>query len=282
MSMLYQYNLSQFKKSKVSLDRLTKEINDSTIAIGLDYINSDQITVDIYFVSSLIIFDRELLDTIVANHTGEALPQEPIIVRTEVLTEHLKYVEKGDVTQGLFSAESIVIDVPSDQVEVIKDISWKFNISIKSGTIGVSNNMIGDELEILISPNTIVGVLTSVLNEGDSIVYVSQTVTQNAKIGYYIGLHNILGGIELGRVIEIGTNYIKLDRLSSQYANIGSYVSITVKIIPYLYFSDLATIEIGKDISTGQRLPANTLIRIKYKNNNNTTKKASFFVEYLY
>jgi hypothetical protein len=279
---MYQYNLNQFKKNKVATDRLTKEINESEIIVQLNYINTDYITVDIYFESDLLIDDKSILDNIVANHSGEPLPPEPIIVRTEVLTEHLKYVETGDVTQGLFSAESVVIDIHSGQTEIIKDISWKFTVAIKSGTIGVNNNMIGDELEILVSPNTIVGALISTLNVGDTTISVSPTVIQNIKRGYYIGLFNVLGGIELGRVIEIGSNYVKIDKPSTEFANNGSYVTMTAKIIPYLYFSDLSTIEIGKDIPTGQRLPANTIIRIKYKNNNNSTKKVSFFVEYLY
>jgi len=279
MNEMYQYNLSQFKKNRVSVDRLTKEINESSITIELNYINTDYIKVDMYFFSGLTTSDVTILDTIVANHSGDPLPEEPKIVRTEVLTEHLKYVESGDVTQGLFAAESIVIDVPSGETTVIRDISWKFIVSIKSGTLGVSESMIGDELEIQVSPNTIVGALMYDIRTGDTTLFVSPTVIQNMKRGYYIGL---LNGTKLGRVSEIGDTYVIVDTPSTVNVSAGNYVTLTVKIIPYLYFADMSTVEIGKNIPAGQRLPANTVIRIVYKNNNATAKKVSFFAEYLY
>jgi len=143
--------------------------------------------------------------------------------------------------------------------------------------------MINDELEIEVSPNTLIGALISNMSTGDTKLYVSQTVIDNLKLGNYVGLYQTgTTYIELGRVVEIGENYVVTDTPSTVSANAGSYISMSFKIIPYMYINSPSRIEIGKDIPTGQRIPANTIIRVIYKNNNSTNKKVSILVEYLY
>jgi len=107
MNVKYEYNLSDFPNDKVSVDRLTEEIRTSLIITALDYINNNLNIVDIFFKSDLSTNDKTILDNIVSNHSGEPLPNAPQVVKSEVLTEHLKYVESGDLTQGLFCAESV-------------------------------------------------------------------------------------------------------------------------------------------------------------------------------
>lgn len=276
----YQYNLVQFKNKIVSVDRLTQEIQSSEITIVLDYINTYNSYVDIFFKAELPTNDKLLLDGIVANHSGELLPEESPIVRTEVLTEHMQYVEAGTTTQGLFACESIVVDVASGDTIKIVDVSWKFNTALKTGTLPVSQDMVGDELIIEIGSNTLIGAVAIPVNPGDDTIYVSPTVLQNIKVGYYLDLYP--SQTELGRVIQVNTNNIKLDRTVSSALSPGTYLSMTVKIIPYLYFSTPTTIDIGKTMPTGNRIPANVKIRIKYYNNNGKAKKMSFFVEYLF
>ena len=276
----YQYNLVQFKNNIICSDRLSQEIQRSMITIMLDHIDTYNSVVSIFFKAELPNEDKSILDNIVANHTGEPMPEETKIIRAEILTEHLKYVETGDVTQSLFACESIVLDIASGDTFKTIDVSWKFIISLKSGTLPVSTDMVGDEVSIEVSPNTLIGAVALPVNIGDDIIYVSPTVLENIKRGYYLNLYP--SGTELGRVVEVNANNIKLDKPVTSNISPGTYLSMTVKLIPYLFFSMPHVIDIGKNIPTGNRVPKNVKIRIKYKNNNGIAKKVSFFIEYLY
>jgi len=71
----YTYSISQdFPNQKVDSDRLTKEIDESAIVTGLDYINTSGDDCDIWFDDALSGGEETILDTIVANHSGAAIP----------------------------------------------------------------------------------------------------------------------------------------------------------------------------------------------------------------
>lgn len=275
----YSYNLSSFPNEKCDLSRLNQEVHDSTIIIALDYINAASNQVTLYFKSELSDDDEVILANIIANHSGEPLP-ENLVQNVKIVVEQPKYIESGNVTQELFCAESILMDVSASIGKSYHEVSWPFNIGLKSGTIFVNESMIGDEMSVKIAPNTIVGALISNLNVDDTSIYVSPTVIKNVKYGQYIGLPQ--QNKELGRVISLGSNYLTFTPASDVSANAGSYVGMCAKIIPYVYFNVTGKIEIGKTVTTANRIPANTKILIEYTNNTGTAKKVSFFIEYLY
>jgi len=258
--MEYIYNLTDFKNNKVCSDRLTNEIRYSEIKISLDHIDTDPLSVYVYFKDVLSNDDKLILDNIINEHSGEPLPPTIPIVRAEILTEQSEYVLNGNIVEGFYCAESIVLNLGVSSVETL-DLIWGFDISLKCATIHVNEQMLSDEMEIIVSPNTLVGALTSNLNTGDTILYVSDTVIKNVKKGWYIGLYGMDGNsTEIGRIIDISTDHIVIDRNSTISAQAGTYICTFVKILPYLYFNAISKIEIGKSIPTGQRVQKDTII----------------------
>jgi len=283
MDAVYTYLVSVFPNHRCDISRITREIQESTITIALDYINATDSEVNFFFKTNLSDDEETALADIVAAHTGEPLPEEPKIFQTEILTEHLEFVEAGDALKK-FAAASLLIDISAGVSEKVTDFSWPIPISLKSGTIGVSEEMLGDELTIQVAPNTLIGAIIQPLNVGDTSIYVSPTVIENIKKGYYIGLYQSDDtGIEISQVLSIdaANSCLKINP-SDVSANAGSYIAMCAKLIPYLYFSSLDKIEVGKHIPSGQRIAKDISIRVIYKNNNGIAKKVSFFVEYLY
>lgn len=78
-----EYN---YTKTPVDVNRLTLEIGESTITIVLDHIDLLGSALSIFFKANLSNDEKTTLDTIVANHSGEPLPDE--------------YVSKVDVTNN--------------------------------------------------------------------------------------------------------------------------------------------------------------------------------------
>jgi len=71
----YTYSISQdFPNHKEDSARLTREIQQSSIATALDYINTSGDDCDIWFKDALSAGDKTTLDGIVATHSGEPLP----------------------------------------------------------------------------------------------------------------------------------------------------------------------------------------------------------------
>lgn len=78
----YTYSISvDFINSIVATDRLSLEIQTSSIITALDYINTFGDDCDIWFKDSLSIGDQAVLDGIVATHSGEALPIDNVSVK---------------------------------------------------------------------------------------------------------------------------------------------------------------------------------------------------------
>lgn len=285
MAYQYNYNLTDFPNDKCNLDTLSEQIRNSTITAALDFINQSLGIVAIFFKAELSSQDASTLDDIVANHDGEASPEDIPIVQANQLTEHIKWVEKGDTTQGLFAAKSLTLDLSTGETEKTVDFTWPFVVALMSGTIVVSEEMVGDEMNVHVGPNTLIGASTAPLNVGDTSIYVSPTVMENIKKGYYIGIFNPSGptGTEISQVISIDeTNSCLGINPSDVSANAGSYLAMCAKLIPELKLHTQTKIEIGKDLPTGQRIPANLPIRVNYFNKNQVAKTVTFFVEYLY
>lgn len=282
----YTYSITDFPNQKVNSDRLIAEITKSAITVALDCINTDPSYVFIIFKDVLSVADRSTLDAIVVNHSGEPLPSAPQIVKAQILTEAPYWIESNNALQELYAAESILLDVLSGVTETSTKFSFPYNIGVKSATIYVTDDMVGDQIIVHEGPNTLIGYLTSPINSGDTVIYVSDTVIQNIKIGYYVDLY-VPGddeGIEIGQVIDINTNdrCLTIHTPSQISADTDSYLSMCGKLIPRLDITCNQKIEIGKTIPTASRLPKNIPIRIIYKNNNGKAKKVSIFVEYIY
>ena len=282
--MAYIYNLSDFLNHKVNSDRLIKEIQESSITIALDQLNTDPAQAAIKFKTDLSSGEKTILDTIIANHSGESLPTSIQIVKAEILTEAVHWVESGNTTQALFAAESLVLDVSAGDIEVGKNFSWPYNIAVKSATIYVTPDMVNDEIMVHEAPNTLIGALMQTLAIGDTSIYVSPTVLENIRVGYYIGLYQPgETGIEIAQVLGVDLKEGSLTiKPSTVNAAAGSYLAMCSKLIPSLLMTTAEKVEIGKTIPTASRLPANIPIRIIYKNINGKAKRVSFFVEYIY
>ena len=73
--------MSQYNYTKtIDIDRLTLEINQSTITIALDYISALSTSVSIFFKADLSDSEKNILDLIVANHIPTPLPSRDVVV----------------------------------------------------------------------------------------------------------------------------------------------------------------------------------------------------------
>ena len=92
----YLFNIqSDFPNHKVSSDRLSQEIHVSAIVVALDHIDTTEVICTIWFKAELTTDDQDILDTIVANHSGEPLTPDPTDVNLKSSAITLLSQEKG-------------------------------------------------------------------------------------------------------------------------------------------------------------------------------------------
>jgi hypothetical protein len=278
--MNYIYSINDFPFGKYNLDRLTKEIADSTIIVALSYMTGTSEAVSIFFKASLSAGEKTTLDEIIANHSGEMISPKAEITKVEIISEHAKYIESGNTTQSFFAAETILIDISVGESIKIVDYKWPFDIALKTGTLYITEDMVGDEMTVEAAPNSVVGAIIQNVNIGDTSIYGSPTVMENAKRGYWCNIYP--AGTEISRICTVEADHIGICPPATMNIAAGNYISVTPKIIPYVYFNSAGKLEIGKTLQMGQRVPKGEIIRIKYKNNNGLAKKISWFIEYLY
>jgi len=80
----YTYSIqNDFPNHKVAGDRLVTEIRSSSITVVADGVNTQGDVCDVWFKDELSLAEKDVLDRLVAAHSGEPLPDEARPVRLE-------------------------------------------------------------------------------------------------------------------------------------------------------------------------------------------------------
>lgn len=133
--------------------RLTQEIEASSlITIALDYINSDASTTSVFFKATLPVPDQTELDSIVAVHVNEPLPDPdapvPVALSEHTSEEGIPFVYStprpmgycsyftsagDDPVNGTGEGARALFDMKSTDVSKAVDLSFSENVYIKDG-----------------------------------------------------------------------------------------------------------------------------------------------------
>lgn len=273
----YSYPINEFPNSNANLDNLKSEIEKSSILIAIDHIDESNSIVAIFFKSELGSKDNSTLDIIVSNHDN--ISKRVDIVDVNIIAENKKFVASGDLTNDMYKAESWVIDVPSTKGVHTFDFYKPYPISLLAAEMQAIDTMIGDELSVCVAPDTIIGGVTLAASIGDTLIHVTDTVTANLIPGRYLKL----GDFSYEAInVNASDNTIEIFEPLTIDVNPGDLCKMNIRLISDLYVHTHILITIGKSITTGQRIPANTIIRVNYNNATGLAKKIAFIVEFLY
>lgn len=195
----------------------------------------------------------------------------------------VKIEDEDSPTQGNFRTESHKFIIPAMSTSSMT-LSWKYQITVMVAKVSSGEINRGDVINTYVAEHTTVGVLTSNINAGVTIIPVSPTVMTNANIGYNVRITNGIHTDELGEIIakDYINNSITVDASTQNAFSAGSYIQMTVRKIKNYEFSEPCYNVIGSSKITGSSLPANVPVRVEYQNNGQTDKTFIFTVEYLY
>lgn len=192
--------------------------------------------------------------------------------------------EESIPTGGFFRSESMAVTVPANTIYTW-DTSWRYPITALQVSFVTGEALRGDNINCLIAPNTICGILTTGVSSGSTSVTVNSTVTTNIKTGFLCTITNGINTSELGEVISVNKNnntLITSNSIGNSFSA-GAYVMLSIHNIKNFEITDPNTYIIGSGKIGGSYVPANTIIRLKYNNKSLTDEKRFVWsFEYLY
>jgi hypothetical protein len=200
-----------------------------------------------------------------------------ILESTQVLS--VKIEQEFIPTGGHYGCQGYIMEIPAN-TSLTKPISWPYPITTSVVNIQDTDENLGDTLEAIVNPKTLIGGTTSVTLQGSNTCTVNSTAIENSKIGYECYISNE----HLGRIIDINkqTFVITFENELQVEKNMGSPFYAELKIIRNYYLGSRQGNCLGSGNIGGKHLPANTITNVVYKNNSNIDKKFIFNVEYLF
>lgn len=197
--------------------------------------------------------------------------------------------EEGNATvraQGFFKAKGSKIEVKGNVGEITTDvISFPYDVTILQGYFHARLNHIGDSVSCHVAPNAVVGVIEAPVFAGDANVVVSETVTQNMKVGFNMRITDGVNNNNLGEIVAVNGNIFTVENPpTANFSPLSpTYVQQTITLVdnlhitvPYVQFTFAGKKQRGKG------LPKNVPLVIEYHNHSGGEKDFSYVIEFIY
>jgi hypothetical protein len=204
-------------------------------------------------------------------------------LNTVVETVGTTTVTASEDSNGYFLSETITIDIPTGTPGDVTehDVVWPMPIKLWRSLLIPADNLIGDVINVMASPETTVGVLTAPVIIGDRTINVNSTVTDNVWRGFLITIDDTVNKNVCGRVTNVdkvgGT--ITFETATTNAFAAGVPVKISIYILKSLKILNNETMDIGLKGIKGKRIDVGTILRIYYTNNSGTSKELNWRIE---
>jgi hypothetical protein len=216
--------------------------------------------------------------TVCFNNNTHTVNPGSIQILEAVEKIEVKIQREDTPTGGNYNIQGYSMVIAANSTEILP-VSWKFPINVLSVHCQSNESNLGDTLNAITRPQTLVGVNTVELLQGETTVSVNSTVIENCKIGYNI----YIADESLGRVTSIDTlnSTVTSENTSLITHTVGSYIYLDLRIIRdfNLGYSN------GNDFGAfngNKYLEPNVVTNVIYTNNSIIEKTFSFSIEYLF
>lgn len=193
--------------------------------------------------------------------------------------------EENTPTGGNFKAETVGFDIPAETTESF-DISWKIPINVLEMCFHPTSEEVGNFIDIALSPDTTVGIITSDVSVGDTEISANEGSLDYFYKGYEVKLSDGENENNLGIItnINIVTKTITVENpaTNSFSASTPTYIKQTIYLAKHFEINASWKYAIGESKIGGNYIPANTIVRVSYENKSTTPVRFVATLEYLY
>ena len=195
--------------------------------------------------------------------------------------------EEQTKTGGHYATRGVAWNIPASAGwHDFPDFSWPFPVSLFAASAKCRKEQDSDLLEFLVGPDTTVGTLTVDAAVGATILDVQQSVIDNIQVGYWVKLTDGTNTDDCGRVLNVDKAGLKITVETATEnafaAATPTYVQQTIKLVYDAELTEGEQVILGASKIGGSYIPANTALRLRYKNSGAQGKRFRFLMEYLY
>lgn len=200
-------------------------------------------------------------------------------------------IKTNEVNVGkLFQHSSAHLDIPAGTPGsvVSMNLSWPMDINLWQTTLYPLANNLYDVINILIAPNTTLGVLTQNANIGDTLLNVSNTAFTFEYMykGLIVTLTDGVNTFNAGRITSINSTSLTItveNPLTVAFTAGSTYFQISIQIVRDKIFHQTTIPEhIGNKGFNSMPIQAGTVMQVQYTNMDGTAKTLYTDLEYYY
>lgn len=228
--------------------------------------------------------EDEAAPTVCKNDHSHTLVANSVRIDTTQSPNVYKVKEESIPTGENFKTETIVISTPASSSATVEK-SWKYPVGVLSMCYVSDSTNLGDNLEMEIAPDTTIGVVSSPVGIGDTVISVSSTVLEYTMKGYYLKISDGTNTDDLGIVLDVdknaGTVTVDAPTTNAFAAGVSAIIQ-TIKMVENYEIGPPFEYTVGDSKIGASHVPANTVVRARYINNGLVEKKLVVKIEYLY
>lgn len=210
------------------------------------------------------------------------------ITITKTISESAVVASDATPADGYYQITSIVLNIPAGSQGAITEntYSFPFDMYIWLSSLCTSVNAIGDIVNVIIAPDTTIGILTNNHVIGDNTLYVSSTVLTYVVKGSFINITDGVNSNNVNRVLSIDASNSTITvetPLTNNFTAMSTYVQLNAYAIRNFYIDSAdARITIGEKGLRTILVRANSPIKLIYTNTTGTAKTLYWKLEYYY
>lgn len=207
------------------------------------------------------------------NDAGHTVDLNSVIL-VNTISENI--VEIKQPTDGYFMVEDYEFVIPSGTPGNVSTIDYTMDdtILLWVTSFDCTAETFGDKFDVIVNPDTTIGVLTTTVNVSDTVLNVNSTATANAVRGMYLTLDNGVDTQNVGKIMNIdadaGTLTVKTP--STFTFAPGSLVKLNFYMAKNIVLNSLNKQNAGEKGFSGKEIPVGTVLRMNYTNNNGLAK----------
>lgn len=217
------------------------------------------------------------------NNNTHSVDMNSISITDTIAQNNVTVVQISGDLNSYFRVESKIESIPANSIGTF-EYTWPYNIGILTINWTCGEIHRGDTISAYVAPDTVVGVITQNINQGDTVIHVSPTVLANVNRGFMVTVTNGTQTLNLGEcyLVNKAAGTISCTTPASTPLSAWSYVQMTINNFKNIHLTEPRTWSFANKHLGSSFIPANTIVKFVYKNNSNTEKTFSFYVEYLF
>lgn len=213
------------------------------------------------------------------NNETHDINQDSFQATNTTVVNSVSIVEEEIPTGGFFRSEGFKMTIPPETTEILQ-VEWPYPVGVLDCNIQTTISDIGNVINGVVGPNTIIGVLEIQATAGNTVVSVPASVVENV----HIGIEFLIGGEEVGEIVSINNAdaTITLDSALVKTFSTGALIGGQRRIIKNFYLGYTQGCAVGSSKIGASYIPSGVKTKVIYKNNSTQEKIFNFNIEYLY